>query len=388
MNNRRILILGAGLFQIRGIKRAKQMGLEVLTADNNPSNLGHRFADRYFEISTLDREAIGQLAKREKVNGIATFASDIAMHSVAHVASSLDLPGPDVEAVNTFSSKSCFREMLSKAGLFYPSFVQIDNWTKLPDEALDMQAPLMIKPNRSSGSKGVALVESIDVPEINAVLDSARKFSADNCALIEEFVEGIEVGGDAHLIGGEVRDLFVTQKMRDGFKVIGHHFPHSATDDQIAKIRDCIGVICRATGYTDGVLNFDIILNENEIFVIEASPRTGGNGISMIIEKTYGVDLEKAVVLNSLGENYSMESRFSGTYFGSSVVTGTKSGVLSQISPSSDEDCEYIFSAEAGSHVVGWQDNGGPVGFFSFPMCNEKSWDQARAPHQPTLTFC
>ena len=364
------------------------MGLEVLTADNNLGNFGHRFADRCFEISTLDSESIKQLAQREKVNGIATFASDIAMQSVAHVASSLDLPGPDVEAVKTFSNKRRFRELLSKAELFYPPFVQIDDLAKLPDEARDMQAPLMIKPNRSSGSKGVALVDSIDAPEINVVLDSARKLSTDNCALIEEFVEGKEVGGDARLVGGEVRDLFVTQKMRAGFKVIGHHFPHAATDDQIAKIRDCIGVICKLAGYTDGVLNFDIILNEGEIFVIEASPRTGGNGISMIIEKTYGVDLETSVILNSLGENYSVESRFSGTHFGSSVVTGTKSGVLSQISSSNNENCEYIFSAEAGSHVVGSRDSGEPVGFFSFPMRDNKSWDQARAPHQPTLTFC
>ena len=84
VSKKRILILGAGLFQIRGIKRAQQMGLEVLTADNNLGNYGHRFADRCFEISTLNRESIKQLAEREKVNGIATFASDIAMQSVAH----------------------------------------------------------------------------------------------------------------------------------------------------------------------------------------------------------------------------------------------------------------------------------------------------------------
>lgn len=385
MSKRRILILGAGLFQIRGIRLAQQLGLEVLTADNNLGNFGHRFATRSFEIDTLNSQAIEELAKRESVDGIATFASDIAMHTVARVASSMDLPGPSVESVNNLCGKTSFRELLRRTELFCPQFLHIGDSNELPNEARDMRAPLIIKPNRSSGSKGIARVDSVEAPEFSLLLDKARQYSADNCALIEEYVAGVEVGGDARIVDGQTQDIFITQKMTDGFKVIGHRFPCAVTDDQRTKIMNCIDGICRAADYRDGVLNFDIIVNEEEIFVIEVSPRTGGNGISIIIEKTYGVNFEESVIREALGEKYSTRGAFTGTCFGSSIVASAQSGILSQVIASDTENCEYVFSVESGSHVVRWQDNGDPIGFFSFPIGDGESWNEEQEPLQPTL---
>ena len=59
----RLLILGASTLQLPAILKAKEMGHYVAVADYNPQAIGILFADEFFPASTIDIEAICQVAE-------------------------------------------------------------------------------------------------------------------------------------------------------------------------------------------------------------------------------------------------------------------------------------------------------------------------------------
>ena len=57
-------MLGGSLYQVYAIKEAVKMGYYVITCDYLPNNPGHQYAHEYYNVSTTDKEAVYELAKR------------------------------------------------------------------------------------------------------------------------------------------------------------------------------------------------------------------------------------------------------------------------------------------------------------------------------------
>ena len=66
----KILIIGASILQLPAIIKAKEYGYHTIVADFDPNALGIKYADEYYNVSTIDVEGITQLAERIKPDGI------------------------------------------------------------------------------------------------------------------------------------------------------------------------------------------------------------------------------------------------------------------------------------------------------------------------------
>lgn len=84
---------------------AKNQGHQVITCDYLPSNPGHEYADKYYNVSTTDYDAVLNIASKEKVDGIVAYASDPAAPTQAYVSNKLDLPSNPYESVMILVSK-------------------------------------------------------------------------------------------------------------------------------------------------------------------------------------------------------------------------------------------------------------------------------------------
>ena len=80
----RIVVLGASILQVPAIKKAKEMGLSVAVVDYNEAAVGIQYADRYYNVSTIDEQGVLLAAKDFKADGIMTMATDKPMKSVAY----------------------------------------------------------------------------------------------------------------------------------------------------------------------------------------------------------------------------------------------------------------------------------------------------------------
>lgn len=55
---KKIMLLGGNYYQMTATKAAKALGCHVISVDYLPDNPAHELADEYYNISTIDREAI------------------------------------------------------------------------------------------------------------------------------------------------------------------------------------------------------------------------------------------------------------------------------------------------------------------------------------------
>src|SRR5690554_2484008 len=94
---RKILIIGASVLQLPAILKAKEMGFYVGVVDFNPKAIGIKYADEFFNVSTIDTEGILKTAKIFQPLGIMTLATDMPMRSIAVVCRELNLPGIAVD---------------------------------------------------------------------------------------------------------------------------------------------------------------------------------------------------------------------------------------------------------------------------------------------------
>ena len=90
--NKTILLLGGSPQQVPAIKQAQNMGLRTVLIDYLPDNPGQYVADKWYQESTTDVEAVYNIARKENVNGILAYASDPASLPAAIVCERLGLP--------------------------------------------------------------------------------------------------------------------------------------------------------------------------------------------------------------------------------------------------------------------------------------------------------
>ena len=116
------MILGAGVLQRPGIRKAKEMGLEVIAVDMNPNAIGFSDADISLVISTIDIPAVLKAAREYQIDGIMTLASDMPMRTVARVAQELGLPSISEDAAFKATDKQAMRQALAAHGVPIPVF--------------------------------------------------------------------------------------------------------------------------------------------------------------------------------------------------------------------------------------------------------------------------
>ena len=117
---KKILLLGGSAQQVIAIETAKRLGYYTVLCDYLPDNPGQYVADKFYLVSTTDKEAVLEVAENENIDGILAYASDPAAPTAAYVAEKLGLPGSPYESVEILCNKDRFRAFLEDNGFCTP----------------------------------------------------------------------------------------------------------------------------------------------------------------------------------------------------------------------------------------------------------------------------
>lgn len=295
---KKLLVLGGSPFQVPLIEKAKEMGLYVITCDYLPENPGHVLADEYHNASTTDKEAILALAYKLKIDAITTFCSDPAVPTVSYVAGQLGLPGPSLAAVEQLTEKDKFRSLMQRVGLNVPACFTVEAG-ELP-HGINPTQRYIVKPVDSSGSKGITQSTGEAEPLTQAI-NYALQFSRAGRCIIEGFIEGKQVHGDAFVKDGKLiyhylgDHYFFTDT--NSFIPISTRWPASISDHAMQSIVEQTEKVVQAAGYLDGPINIEARIGSDEkAYIIEIGPRNGGNFVPIIQQRLSGFDFTKAVI--------------------------------------------------------------------------------------------
>ena len=303
MTVKKLMVLGGSAFQIPLIQKAKEMGLYVITCDYLPGNPGHVLADEYHNVSTTDLDAVLAIAQQCGIDAITTFCSDPAVPAVAFVAEAMGLPGPSLKSVEQLTEKDKFRQAMKDAGLNTPEVYVLDS-AVVPD-TINCEKRYIAKPVDSSGSKGIT--RSAGSKEaLSSAIEYALKFSRAGRCVIESFIDGPQVHGDAFILNGKVvyhylgDHYFYTDT--NSFIPISTRWPASITPEVTGSIISQVELIAGYVGYKDGPVNIEARIDSTgEAYIIEIGPRNGGNFVPIIQQKLSGFDFTEAVIAISLG---------------------------------------------------------------------------------------
>jgi biotin carboxylase len=302
--NVKLMVLGGSPFQVPLIEKAKEMGLYVIACDYLPSNPGHAIAHEFHNVSTTDKEAVLQVAQKCRINAITTFCSDPAVPAVAYVAGIMGLPGPNLYAVEQLTEKDKFRQLMKQAGLNIPACYTVKAG-ELP-VGIDTERQYIVKPVDSSGSKGITK-SSGERASLTTAIDYALSYSRAGRCIVESFIEGRQVHGDAFVQDGKIiyhylGDHYFYTKT-NSFIPISTRWPASVPDASMASVISQVEKVLKAAGYLAGPINIEArIDNHGEAYIIEVGPRNGGNYVPIIQHHLSGFDFTQAVIDMALGK--------------------------------------------------------------------------------------
>ena len=310
---KKLLIIGASILQLPAIQRAKELGYYVAVADYNPNAVGIEYADEYFNASTIDIDAVVEVAKSFRPDGIMTLATDMPMRSIAKAAEVLGLPSISFETAVKATDKAHMIRAFEANGVEHPWFYAIDDKSILESVRARLMYPCIIKPTDNAGSRGVRLVEN------NSDLDSAYEYAASSSrsgsVIIEEYLRGDEVSVEIIVKDGVPHVLAVTDKITTGaphFVEMGHTQPSRLPEGDVEKIKDLACRAVCAVGINTGPAHVEIMLTKDGPKMIELGARMGGDCITThLVPLSTGIDMVEATIKLCCGETPDITPKFS-----------------------------------------------------------------------------
>ena len=308
---KKILLLGGSPQQVVAIKTAKELGYYTVLCDYLPDNPGQFVADKFYNESTTDVDAVLRIATEEQVSGILAYASDPAALPAAIVSEKLGLPTTPAKSVAILGVKHQFRQFLQENDFACPKHFSFSPDVEIADlgnRLQGLQFPIIIKPTDSSGSKGVTKLS--DTTGLSEAVKSADSYSRNKILIAEEFIErGFPdvIGGDIFVWDGKIILYGEMSCLRDfdgkGLIPLGEKKPTGLNEYQTQQVHKELQRIVTALDVKFGELNIEIILDkDDQVHFLELGPRAGGNMIPLQLSDAFGIDLVKANVLAAMGE--------------------------------------------------------------------------------------
>lgn len=304
-------MLGGSIYQTYAIKEAVKLGYYVITCDYLPGNPGHKFAHEYHNVSTTDKDAVLELVRKLKVEGVVAYASDPAAPTAAYVCEKLGLPTSPYRSVEILSKKHLFRKYLAENGFNVP---KANSYTKFEDAEQDLKnfhLPVMVKPVDSSGSKGVNKLT--DPAQLKAFFEDALSYSRDKIVLIEEFIvkAGPQISGDAFSVDGKLvfhclGNEFYSTKVDKDFAPLGECWPTIMPQEVIDTLADDLQRLITSLGMRSNAYNVEAIYGtDGKVYILELGARSGGSLIPQVTALATGVDMVPYVIKAAMGEDCS-----------------------------------------------------------------------------------
>ena len=327
----KLLIVGASVLQIPAIEKAKKKGLFVGVIDINPNAPGIKFADQFYKVSTNDIEGVLVAARDFKPNGIMTLATDMPMRSVAAVASELGLKGISTEVALKATDKVEMINCFKANDVPHPWFRVIRSQSEFNEFCNYILPPYIIKPNDSSGSRGVVLINNI--AEAQSGFIYSKSASKSGIVLVEEFMHGPEVSVEIITVNGVSTVLAITDKLTTGaphFVEMGHSQPSMLSEEIQSNIRRVAINAVKAININNNPSHVEIIVTKEGPKLVELGARMGGDCIAThLVPLSTGVDMVNASIELSLGLEPCIGRQFSK---GSAIrYITSKEGILRDI---------------------------------------------------------
>lgn len=378
---KRVLILGAPIFQIPVVKKAKEMGLYVGIVDIDTEAPALSYADEQYNCSLKDMEKVLEVATRFGPDGVIIGACDTSVIAGAYVSKVLNLPGHSMETAINSTNKLKMLEVFKKKNIPHPMF-QVVSKDEIDSFEMTLPYPVISKPTDSAGGRGVSIIHNSR--ELKNAVGFSSRAGISGDVLIEEYMRGPEVSVEVLIVDNEPFILQVTDKITSGepfFYEVGHSQPSSLPPDVLEIVKEVASNAVLAIGLNNTPAHVEIIITENGPMMVELGARLGGDCITsyLIDTSVSGINMIEATIKLALGE-----SPIVCNYYNSGVAVGirfipAKAGILKDIHGMDEAyKCDNIVSIEiVGEIGKRYEDAMDDSARFGYVICTGNTTEEA-----------
>lgn len=344
------MLLGGLRYLLPVIEAAHKEGIYVITVDYLPNNIAHKYSDEYHNVSIIDKEAVLKLAKQLQIDGIMSFAVDPGVVTASYVQQEMCLPsfGP-YESVKILQNKGKFRKFLTDNGFNVPKAKSYTEEKEALNDINKMSFPVIVKPTDSAGSKGVTRVNNKE--ELPYAIAHAIENSLSKTFIIEEFIEkqGYSSDSDCFVQDGKFKfysfsSQYFDTSAQNPYVPAAYSWPASNykqtavafRNEEILKqeLQRLISLLNMQTS----IYNIETRISTNgKPYIMEVSPRGGGNRLAEMIRYATGVDMITACMQASVGNKITpIEQKPYNGYWAEVILHSDKAGEFQSLSIKED----------------------------------------------------
>lgn len=304
---KKLLLLGGSDYLLPYIEIAHKLGLYVITCDYLPDNIAHKYSDEYCNVSIVDKESVLKAAEKLDIDGIMSPATDPGVTTCAWVAEHLGLPGCPSKSVDILQHKDLFRRFLSDHNFAVPYSEGFSSAADACKGAEKFKFPFIVKPTDSAGSKGVTRIDRYE--QIADAVNLAFENSLTHHIIIEDFVEKVGNSSDTDSFSinsdlvfcsfnSQLFDINAANPYTPSAYVWPSDMPAYIQTDIRSEIQRLISLLNLGTS----TYNIETRMGKDgRGYIMECSPRAGGNRLAEVLKYACGQDLITNAVKAALG---------------------------------------------------------------------------------------
>lgn len=305
----RLVVVGCGFPQLSLIRAARRRGFHVIGADMNARAVAVPLCDEFHEVSTRDVDGLAGLVRRVRADAVTTTGSEVSLKATADVAARERFPFyADPETVRRCQDKDAMRAAYALHRVAVPDFARCSTLEEARAFARHRRYPLVVKPSRGWGQRGVARVENED--ELAQAFEEARAHSASvglSLVVVESFLEGREYSVNGWIEEGRLVSYCVTERLTvPGRKPLGvmlaEAYPSGLTLDEEARVVEEARRGAAALGHLRGPCYSQVALGLTGCVLFETAARLGGGFDADVTRLASGVDLYDRVLGVAVGD--------------------------------------------------------------------------------------
>ncbi len=339
MKQKKLMLLGGIRYLLPVIKAAHEQGYYVITADYIPDNIAHKYSDEYVNVSIIDKEAVLKVAQEKQIDGIMSFGVDPGVVAASYVQNKMGLPsfGP-FESVEILQNKDKFRDFLTKNGFNVPKAKGFSTIEDAMSEKYWFPWPCIVKPTDSAGSKGVTRVDKPE--ELKPALEYAFEHSISGHVIVEEFLDkkGCSSDTDSYAQDGVLKFVSFSAQRFDAnatnpYTPAAYSWPSTFTKEEEDYLTNEIQRLISLLNLKTAVFNIEVRVSTNgKPYIMELTPRGGGNRLCEMLHYATGVDLITAITRAIVGdEPEKIEQKPYNGHWAEVILHADKDGIYQDI---------------------------------------------------------
>jgi len=307
VKNKKLLILGANSETIPLVETAKSLGVVTYVADYNLNAPAKKVADIACNIDCMNIEALEELYKKEKIDGVMVGVADSLVKIYAKLCKKLNCPcyaTPDQAKI--LSNKKFFDDECRKFDIStIPNYkVELDNFD---EDEKRVTYPLFVKPVDGNSGRGISICENKEGLEI--AIYNAKEASFSGHYLVERYMNSANILLYFTFING---DYFLsaigeksTIKQKNNGSVVTQSVIYTSKYNELynEKLKDKLEAMFKDMGIKDGILQISAFIENEEFYLYDPGFRLQGEATDTHIKNSAGFDQKQMLVNFALGQS-------------------------------------------------------------------------------------